>query len=202
MSQTWGDFQAVVQLSAGLNVAILSFVDISLPAIKERRRTFAKAQQELDMHRTAPGKVTSAAQLEHDCQVEEMNEKLYLLWQQSLAFSNEEDSLIHYTGVLGFLGAALSLVLLWYSAQCYDSVISVTGKAVIALSFCSLIGAFVINFMTASQAGVYTKKCNQIRQEMHQTLGIAPASASAASAASSDATPHTVPTPSTDDTAA
>lgn len=170
MSQTWGDFQAVVQLSAGLNVAILSFVDISLPAIKERRRTFAKAQQELDMHRSAPGKVTSAAQLEHDCQVEEMNEKLYLLWQQSLAFSNEEDSLIHYTGILGFLGAALSLVLLWYSAQHYNDPISLLGKILIGLSFGSLLGAFIINFMTASQAGMLTRKCNDIRSEMHDLL--------------------------------
>ena len=58
MSVTWGDFQAVVQLSAGLNVAILSFVDISLPAIKERRRVFAKARQELDIHRKNPHKRT------------------------------------------------------------------------------------------------------------------------------------------------
>lgn len=54
MAVVWGDFQAVVQLSAGLNVAILSFVDISLPAIKERRRVFAKARQELDIHRKTP----------------------------------------------------------------------------------------------------------------------------------------------------
>ncbi|GBR23718.1 hypothetical protein LV564_11955 [Komagataeibacter nataicola] len=170
MSQTWGDFQAVVQLSAGLNVAILSFVDISLPAIKERRRVFAKAQQELDMHRSAPGKVTSAAQLEHDCQIDEMNQKLYLLWKESSSFSSEEDSLIHSTGILGFIGAALSLFLLWYSAEYYDASISVTGKFVIGLSFCSLIGAFIINFMTASQASVFTKQCNQIREEMRQKL--------------------------------
>lgn len=170
MNQTWGDFQAVVQLSAGLNVAILSFVDISLPAIKERRRVFAKAQQELDMHRSAPGKVTSAAQLEHDCQVDEMNEKLYMLWKESSAFSNEEDSLIHSTGILGFLCAVLSMFLLWYSAEYYDVVIGMTGKIFISLSFCSLVGAFIINFMTASQASVFTKKCNAIRQEMRQNL--------------------------------
>ena len=97
MSQTWGDFQAVVQLSAGLNVAILSFVDISLPAIKERRRVFAKAQQELNMYRTAPAKLVSAQQLEHDCQLEEMNQKLYLLWQESADYSNEEDTCLLYT---------------------------------------------------------------------------------------------------------
>ena len=44
MAVSWGDFQAIIQLSAGLNVAILSFVDISIPAIKERRRVFSKGQ--------------------------------------------------------------------------------------------------------------------------------------------------------------
>lgn len=171
MSQTWGDFQAVVQLSAGLNVAILSFVDISLPAIKERRRIFSKAQQELAMYRTAPEKLINAQQLEHDCQVEEMNEKLYLLWQESSSFSNEEDTLIHYTGILGFIGAAISLFLLWYSAEYYDATITITGQVIIALSFCSLVGAFIINFMTAALASTFTKKCNHIRQEMQQTLG-------------------------------
>ncbi|RFD19584.1 hypothetical protein DY926_10455 [Komagataeibacter melaceti] len=170
MSQTWGDFQAIVQLSAGLNVAILSFVDISLPAIKERRHVFAKAQQELDMHRKSPTKATDAEQKLYDSQVEEMNQKLYLLWRESSTFSNEEDSLIRSTGILGFLGAILSLLLLWYSAEYYDSVITLGGKGLILLSFCSLIGAFIINFMTASQASVFTKKCNQIRQEMHEKL--------------------------------
>lgn len=170
MSQTWGDFQAVVQLSAGLNVAILSFVDISLPAIKERRRVFAKAQQELGMYRTAPTKLVSAQQLEHDCQVEEMNQKLYLLWQESADYANEEDTLVHYTGVMGFFGAVLSLVLLWYSAEYYDTPIGGLGQAVIALSFCSLVVAFIINFMTASQSAVFTQKCNAIRQQARQNL--------------------------------
>ncbi|MCE2576136.1 hypothetical protein [Komagataeibacter sp. FNDCR2] len=170
MSQTWGDFQAIVQLSAGLNVAILSFVDISLPAIKERRHVFTKAQQELDMHRKSPSRPTDAEQKAYDSQVEEMNQKLYLLWKESSSFSNEEDSLIRSTGILGFFGAILSLLLLWYSAEYYDGVITRGGKAVILLSFCSLIGAFIINFMTASQASIFTKKCNQIRQEMRQKL--------------------------------
>ncbi|GBQ63913.1 hypothetical protein [Komagataeibacter swingsii] len=171
MSQTWGDFQAVVQLSAALNVAILSFVDISLPAIKERRRVFAKAQQELSMYRTAPTKLVSAQQLERDCQIEEVNQKLYLLWQESADYSKEEDTLVYYTGVLGFLGAVLSLVLLWYSAECYDVVIGGLGQAMIALSFCSLVVAFIINFMTASQSSVFTKKCNDIREQARKNLG-------------------------------
>lgn len=195
MSQTWGDFRAVVQLSAGLNVAILSFVDISLPAIKERRRVFAKAQQELNMYRTAPTKLVSAQQLEHDCEVEEMNQKLYLLWQESADYSNEEDTLVHYTGIMGFFEAVLSLVLLWYSAAYYDAPISGWGEAVIALSFCSLVAAFIINFMTASQSSVFTQKCNDIRQQARQNLGPRnmPPSGPAGSGTATPASSPTVP---------
>jgi len=166
----WGDFQAVIQLSAGLNVAILSFVDISLPAIKERRRVFAKARQELELHRSGTDHQHPDDAEEYAAAVQEMDRKLFLLWQESSTFIREEESLIRSTGVLGVFGAVLSLGLLWYSAEHYGGVISLMGRVLIILSFCSLLGAFLINFMTASQAGVFTKKCNSIREEMHKRL--------------------------------
>ncbi|PYD75653.1 hypothetical protein CFR71_08530 [Novacetimonas pomaceti] len=167
---TWGEFQAIVQLSAGLNMAILSFVDISLPAIKERRRVFEKAQQELERHKKTTRHQDEESQAAHVKRVSEMDQKMYLLWKEASAFSNEEDSLLKSTGVMGVAGSVVSLVLLWYSAQHYNDPISTLGKVLVALSFGSLIGAFVINFMTASQAGMLTRKCNAIRSEMHDRL--------------------------------
>ena len=82
MTATWGDFQAVIQLSAGLNVAILSFVDISLPAIKERRRVFAKARQELEIHRKNPHKRTTEEKSTHANAVGDIDRMLFDLWRE------------------------------------------------------------------------------------------------------------------------
>ncbi|POF62306.1 hypothetical protein CFR73_07220 [Novacetimonas maltaceti] len=167
---TWGEYQALVQLSAGMNMAILSFVDISLPAIKERRRVFEKAQQELERHKKTTRHNDADAQDAHNRSISEMDQKMYLLWKEAAAFSSEEDSLLKSTGVMGVTGSVVSLVLLWYSAQHYNDPISLLGKILIGLSFGSLLGAFIINFMTASQAGMLTRKCNDIRSEMHDLL--------------------------------
>jgi hypothetical protein len=170
MAETWGDFQAVVQLSAGLNVAILSFVDISLPAIKERRRVFAKARQELEIHRKNPHKRTAEEKETHAEAVGEVDRKLFDLWQETSAFENIEDSLMKSTGVFGFFGAVLSVTLLWYSALHYNDAIRLTGEVLIVVSFCSLIGAFLINFFTASKASHYAKQCNTLREHMRRHL--------------------------------
>ncbi|CUW48366.1 hypothetical protein IFJ82_02675 [Novacetimonas hansenii] len=169
---TWGEYQALVQLSAGMNMAILSFVDISLPAIKERRRVFEKAQQELERHKksTRHDSSDSDAQDTHKRSISAMDQKMYLLWKEAATFSSEEDSLLKSTGVMGVTGSVVSLGLLWYSAQHYNDPISLLGKILIGLSFGSLLGAFIINFMTASQAGMLTRKCNDIRSEMHDLL--------------------------------
>lgn len=137
----WGDFQAVIQLSAGLNVAILSFVDISLPAIKERRRVFAKARQELELHRSGTDHQHPDDAEEYAAAVQEMDRKLFLLWQESSTFIREEESLIRSTGVLGVFGAVLSLGLLWYSAEHYGGVISLMGRVLIirdCVEFCAV----------------------------------------------------------------
>ena len=170
MSVTWGDFQAVVQLSAGLNVAILSFVDISLPAIKERRRVFAKARQELDIHRKNPHKRTDVEIKEHTAAVEDVDRKLFDLWRETSAFESVEDSLLKSTGVLGFFGAVLSIGLLWYSAMHYDAPILFTGELLTVISFGSLLGAFLINYFTASKASHYAKRCNDLRTHMRLHL--------------------------------
>lgn len=170
MAVTWGDFQAVVQLSAGLNVAILSFVDISLPAIKERRRVFAKARQELEIHRKNPHKRTAEEKEAHAEAVGDVDRKLFDLWQETSAFENIEDSLMKSTGVFGFFGAVLSVTLLWYSALYYNDTIRLTGEVLIIVSFCSLIGAFLINFFTASKASQYAKRCNDLREHMRKHL--------------------------------
>ncbi|NHN89362.1 hypothetical protein [Acetobacter conturbans] len=170
MVVTWGDFQAVVQLSAGLNVAILSFVDISLPAIQERRRVFAKARQELEIHRKNPHKRTPAEKEQHAEAVDELDRRLFDLWRETSAFESIEDSLMRSTGVFGIFGAILSLGLLWYSALHYDEDINLTGQVLIILSFCSLVGAFLINFFTASKASSYAKRCNEIREHMRVHL--------------------------------
>ncbi|MGO2958926.1 MAG: hypothetical protein ACTIDN_07800 [Acetobacter sp.] len=170
MTVMWGDFQAVVQLSAGLNVAILSFVDISLPAIKERRRVFAKARQELDIHRKNPHKRTKNDQESHAEAVGLVDRQLFDLWRETSAFESVEDSLMKSTGVLGFLGAVLSVGLLWYSALHYSEPISFMAECLTVISFCSLIGAFLINFFTASKASHYAKRCNQLREHMRTRL--------------------------------
>ena len=85
---TWGDFQAITQLSAGLNVAILSFVDISLPAIKERRRVFAKAREELEIHRKNPHKRTVAEKDDHAQAVGAVDRQLFDLWRETAAFES------------------------------------------------------------------------------------------------------------------
>lgn len=170
MAVVWGDFQAVVQLSAGLNVAILSFVDISLPAIKERRRVFAKAQQELDIHRKNPHKRTDADKYEHAEAVGLVDRQLFDLWRETSAFESIEDSLMKSTGVFGFFGAVLSIGLLWYSALHYNEVIPLWAEVLTVISFCSLIAAFLINFFTDSKASQYAKRCNQLRTHMRTKL--------------------------------
>lgn len=170
MSISWGDFQAVVQLSAGLNVAILSFVDISLPAIKERRRVFSKARQELEIHRKNPHMRTALQKENHTSAVDEVDRKLFDLWKETSAFESIEDSLIKSTGVFGFFGAVLSITLLWYSALHYDDAISFTGEFLTVLSFFSLVAAFLVNFVTASKASQYAKRCNALREHMRTKL--------------------------------
>ncbi|MBV1836697.1 hypothetical protein [Acetobacter estunensis] len=170
MSMTWGNFQAVIQLSAGLNVAILSFVDISLPAIKERRRVFAKARQELEIHRRNPHKRAPEHKESHTEAVNEMDRALFDLWREAANFESIEDSLLRSTGVFGLFGAILSLGLLWYSAYHYDEVIPVLGTVLSLLSFVSLIGAFLINFFTASRASSFAKRCNTLRETMRTKL--------------------------------
>lgn len=170
MAVTWGDFQAVVQLSAGLNVAILSFVDISLPAIKERRRVFAKARQELDIYRKNPHKRTVEDKAVHAEAVGEVDRQLFDLWKETSAFESIEDSLMKSTGVFGFFGAVLSISLLWYSALHYEENISLAGEILTVVSFFSLAGAFLINFFTASKASQYAKRCNDLREHMRKKL--------------------------------
>ena len=170
MSISWGDFPAVVQLSAGLNVAILSFVDISLPAIKERRRVFVKARQELDIHRKNPHMRTDAQKESHANAIDDVDRRLFDLWRETSAFESIEDSLIKSTGVFGFFGAVLSIGLLWYSALHYNEDISFTGELLTVLSFFSLLAAFLINFVTASKASQYTKRCNALRDHMRVKL--------------------------------
>nr|WP_025826775.1 hypothetical protein [Acetobacter persici] len=170
MSISWGDFQAVVQLSAGLNVAILSFVDISLPAIKERRRVFTKARQELDIHRKNPHMRTDEQKADHANAIGEVDRQLFDLWRETSAFESIEDSLIKSTGVFGFFGAVLSITLLWYSALHYNEGISFTGELLTVLSFFSLVAAFLINFVTASKASQYAKRCNALRDHMRTSL--------------------------------
>ncbi|GBR02982.1 hypothetical protein [Acetobacter oeni] len=170
MTMTWGDFQAVVQLSAGLNVAILSFVDISLPAIKERRRVFSKARQELEIHRKNPHKQTQDEIAEHKENVGAIDRQLFDLWRETADFENFEDSLIKSTGVFGIIGAVLSLSLLMYSAFHYDETVTLFDEGLVFLSFLSLGAAFIINFFTASKASRFTKRCNELREKMRTTL--------------------------------
>lgn len=170
MSISWGDFQAVVQLSAGLNVAILSFVDISLPAIKERRRVFVKARQELDIHRKNPHMRTDEQKESHANAISEVDRQLFDLWRETSSFESIEDSLIKLTGVFGFLGAVLSIALLLYSAIHYNENMSFIGELLTIISFFSLIAAFLINFVTASKASQYTKRCNALRDHMRTKL--------------------------------
>ncbi|MFT8645012.1 hypothetical protein [Gluconacetobacter sp.] len=167
---TWGDFQAITQLSAGLNVAILSFVDISLPAIKERRRVFAKAREELEIHRKNPHKRTEVEKSAHAEAVGAVDRQLFDLWRETAAFESVEDSLMRSTGVFGFFGAILSLGLLWYSAIHYNDTLSLSGEMLTSLSFISLAGALGVNLFTASKASHYAKKCNELRDHMRQKL--------------------------------
>ncbi|MFW7267243.1 hypothetical protein ACMAUO_04630 [Gluconacetobacter sp. Hr-1-5] len=167
---TWGDFQAITQLSAGLNVAILSFVDISLPAIKERRRVFAKARDELEIHRKNPHKRTTAEKSDHAEAVGAVDRQLFDLWRETAAFESVEDSLMRSTGVFGFFGAILSLGLLWYSAIHYNDILSLSGEMLTSLSFISLAGALGVNLFTASKASHYAKKCNELREHMRKKL--------------------------------
>ncbi|GEB38174.1 hypothetical protein HLH26_15040 [Gluconacetobacter sp. 1b LMG 1731] len=167
---TWGDFQAIAQLSAGLNVAIFSFVDISLPAIKERRRVFAKAREELEIHRKNPHKRTPEEESKHTEAVGAIDRQLFDLWRETAAFESTEDSLLRSTGVFGFFGAVLSLALLWYSATHYDDTLSTFGESLTSLSFISLAGALCVNLFTASKASRYAKRCNELRERMRQEL--------------------------------
>ncbi|MBS0965924.1 hypothetical protein [Acetobacter okinawensis] len=170
MSISWGDFQAIIQLSAGLNVAILSFVDISIPAIKERRRVFTKARQELEIYRANPHKITTEDKEAHAGMVGEIDRQLFDLWRNTSEFETVEDSMIKTTGVFGFIGAILSISLLWYSGLHYDDPIRIIGEILTLLSFFSLAAAFFVNFLTASKAAHYTKRCNDLRQKMRQKL--------------------------------
>ena len=170
MAVSWGDFQAIIQLSAGLNVAILSFVDISIPAIKERRRVFSKARQELEIYRKNPHKVTTEDKAAHACAVGEIDRQLFDLWRAPSELDTAEDSMIKTTGVFGFIGAIVSISLLWYSGLHYDDPMRTSGELLTLLSFLSLAAAFFINFLTAFKAAHYTKRCNDLRQQMRQKL--------------------------------
>lgn len=170
MAITWGDFQAIIQLSAGLNVAILSFVDISIPAIKERRRVFTKARQELEIYRKNPHKVTDAQKESHAGMVGEIDKQLFDLWRETSDFEGIEDSMMKTTGVFGLIGAILAISLLWFSGLHYDDPIGVSGETLTVLSFFSLAAAFFINFYTAYQASHYTQQCNNLREQMRQKL--------------------------------
>ncbi|MBO1325218.1 hypothetical protein K2X14_08185 [Acetobacter sp. TBRC 12305] len=170
MSVTWGDFQAIIQLSAGLNVAILSFVDISIPAIKERRRVFTKARQELDIYRKNPHKTTEEDKQHHSNMVGEIDKQLFDLWRETNDFESVEDSMIKVTGVCGFIGAVLSIGLLWISGLHYDDPIGLKGECLAVLSFFSLAAAFTLNYITASKASHYTSRCNTLRHQMQQKL--------------------------------
>ena len=96
--------------------------------------------------------------------------KLFDLRQETSAFENIEDYLMKSTGVFGFFGAVLSVTLLWYSALYYNDAIQLTGEVLIIVSFCSLIGAFLINFFTASKASHYATRCNDLREHMRKHL--------------------------------
>ncbi|WP_040507954.1 hypothetical protein [Gluconobacter morbifer] len=170
MSITWGDFQAVIQLSAGLNVAILSFVDISIPAIKERRKVFTKARQELEIYRKNPHKISEDDRHNHAEEVGRVDRQLFDLWKETSDFENMEDSLIRFTGVFGFIGAVLSITLLWYSGVHYNDTMPLTGEILTSCSFLSLLAAFLINFITAFKASHYTKRCNDLREHMRHRL--------------------------------
>lgn len=167
---TWGDFQAITQLSAGLNVAIFSFVDISMPAIKERRRVFAKAREELEIHRKNPHKITAAEKSEHAEAVGAIDRQLFDLWRETGAFESKEDSLMRSTGIFGFFGAILSLFLLWYSAIHYNDTLYLFGESMTSVSFISLAGALGVNLFTASKASHYAKRCNELREQMRREL--------------------------------
>ncbi|BCI68388.1 MAG: hypothetical protein ABF968_10020 [Acetobacter sp.] len=170
MTTTWGDFQAIIQLSAGLNVAILSFVDISIPAIKERRHVFTKARQELDIYRKNPHKITAEDKAAHADKVGEIDRQLFDLWHETSDFEQVEDSMLKTTGVFGLLGAILSISLLWYSGVRYDTTLPPFGMVLTLASFLSLFAAFCVNFFTAFRATHYTKRCNTLRQKMRETL--------------------------------
>lgn len=170
MMMTWGNFQAVVQLSAGLNVAILSFVDISLPAIQERRKVFSKARQELEIHRKNPHKQSGAEIQEHSENVGVIDRQLFDLWRETAEFETLEDSLMKLTGLFGIAGSLIGLSLLVWSAFYYNDPVSVSGMILVFLSFSSLLAAFIINFVTASKASRFTQRCNDIRQKMHVKL--------------------------------
>lgn len=170
MAITWGDFQAIIQLSAGLNVAILSFVDISIPAIKERRKVFSKARQELDIYRKNPHKITTEQKEAHAGAVGEIDRQLFDLWRETSDFETVEDSMMKTTGVSGLLGAVLSISLLWFSGLHYDEPIGWSGEGLTVLSFLSLAAAFFINFYTAFRASHYARRCNELRQQMRSRL--------------------------------
>ncbi|NHN88699.1 hypothetical protein [Acetobacter conturbans] len=170
MATTWGDFQAIIQLSAGLNVAILSFVDISIPAIKERRHVFTKARQELEIYRKNPHKITEKDKKDHADKVGEIDRELFDLWHTTSDFEQVEDSMLKTTGVFGLLGAILSISLLWYSGAHYDETFSLPGMVLTAASFFSLLAAFCVNFFTAFRATHYTQRCNDLRQKMREKL--------------------------------
>jgi hypothetical protein len=78
--------------------------------------------------------------------------------------------LLKSTGVLGFCGAVLSIGLLWYSALHYDAPILFTGELLTVISFGSLLGAFLINYFTASKASQYARRCNDLRTHMRLHL--------------------------------
>ncbi|MBV1838220.1 hypothetical protein [Acetobacter estunensis] len=170
MTSTWGDFQAIIQLSAGLNVAILSFVDISIPAIKERRRVFTKARQELDIYRKNPHKVTEEEKIAHAGEVGVIDRQLFDLWRETSEFETVEDSMMKTTGVFGLAGAVLSISLLWYSGLHYDESMSTVGEVLTGGSFLSLLAAFGMNFFTAFRATHYTQRCNELRAQMRKRL--------------------------------
>ncbi|MCP9354006.1 hypothetical protein KBX58_15240, partial [Lentilactobacillus hilgardii] len=100
----------------------------------------------------------------------EVDRQLFDLWRETSAFESIEDSLIKSTGVFGFFGAVLSITLLWYSALHYNEDISFTGELLTVLSFFSLVASFLINFVTASKASQYAKRCNALRDHMRTSL--------------------------------
>ena len=155
----WGHAQAVIQLAVGLNAALGTFEQLSVPVVARRKEVFAELRRQLRLRKDAlPGK-EGPERDEADAGLEPCERRIAELLKVQAALRPEEDRAVSITRLVSFAGAVFGLVLLVLSAALYPGPMGCLGLIAMALCYGPWAFAATVNFVVGRRANDFTAKC-------------------------------------------